>query len=125
MLSLTRSIVGTGLSIRRTAWTQCGSTRYILSMTSALKFATFRDCRPISFIRLWALPNWFTNEEIIARFRNFNVNEKDLEKAFYLMLWYGVLGIASNRSGHFIYDYGYDMKRLEAEIKTATDEVLY
>ena len=42
------------------------------------------------------------------------------------MLWYGVIGIAlSGGVEKFIYDYDYDMKRLEAEIRNNLDEPLY
>lgn len=41
------------------------------------------------------------------------------------MLWYGVLGIASDGRRHYIYDYEYRMKRLDAEIRALDGEVLY
>jgi hypothetical protein len=42
------------------------------------------------------------------------------------MLWYGVLGVAnSTGSEHYIYDYDYDMQRLDAEIRSSPDEVLF
>jgi hypothetical protein len=67
-----------------------------------------------------------TRNEVIERFRKFNVEEKDLDTAFRLMLWYGVLGVAAGTGAeHFIYDYDYDIRRLEAEIRSSTDEVLY
>jgi hypothetical protein len=67
-----------------------------------------------------------TRDEVTERFRRFNVDDKDLNKAFRLMLWYGVLGVAANTGGeHFIYDYDYDMQRLEADIRNSADEVLY
>jgi hypothetical protein len=67
-----------------------------------------------------------TRDEVIARFQKFMVPDRDLNNAFRLMLWYGVLGVAAGTgSEHFIYDYDYDMQRLEAEIRSSTDEVLY
>jgi len=67
-----------------------------------------------------------TREEVIDRFRKANIDEDDLDQAFNLMLWYGVLGvIGRDGEGLFIYDYEYDMKRLEAEIKTGVGEILY
>jgi hypothetical protein len=67
-----------------------------------------------------------TRAEVIERFRKFNVAEKDLDTAFRLMLWYGVLGVAAGTGAeHFIYDYDYDIQRLEAEIRSNPDEVLY
>jgi len=69
---------------------------------------------------------FITHDEVIERFRKFNVAEKDLETAFRLMLWYGVLGVAAATGlEHFIYDYDYDMLRLEAEIRSSSEEVLY
>jgi hypothetical protein len=67
-----------------------------------------------------------TRGEVTERFRKFGVADDDLDKAFRLMLWYGVLGVASGTGAeHFIYDYDYDMKRLDAEIRNNPDEVLY
>jgi hypothetical protein len=67
-----------------------------------------------------------TRAEVIDRFRKFNVAEEDLDTAFRLMLWYGVLGVAAGTGAeHFIYDYDYDIQRLEAEIRNSADEVLY
>ena len=67
-----------------------------------------------------------TRDEVIQRFQEFKIDDKDLNNAFRLMLWYGVLGVASaTGSEHFIYDYDYDMQQLEAEIRNNTDEVLY
>jgi hypothetical protein len=66
-----------------------------------------------------------TRDEVIERFRNFMVEDKDLDAAFRLMLWYGVLGVAAGTGAeHYIYDYDYDIKRLEAEIRNSGDEVL-
>lgn len=67
-----------------------------------------------------------TRSEVIELFRKFKVENQDLDTAFRLMLWYGVLGVAAGTgSEHFIYDYDYDMQRLEAEIRNSKDEVLY
>jgi hypothetical protein len=67
-----------------------------------------------------------TREEVIERFRKYHVDEGDLDRAFHLMLWYGVLGVAHDGGEeHFIYDFDYDMRRLEAEIRTSSDEMLY
>ena len=72
------------------------------------------------------MSKFVTHDEVIARFQKFMVPDKDLNNAFRLMLWYGVLGVAAGTgSEHFIYDYDYDMQRLEAEIRSNTDEVLY
>jgi hypothetical protein len=46
-----------------------------------------------------------TRGEVIEQFQKFKVDDQDLEKAFRLMLWYGVLGVAARTgSEHFIYD---------------------
>jgi len=67
-----------------------------------------------------------TREEVIERFRRANVAEDELDTAFRLMLWYGVIGVAAgDGSEHFIYDYDYDMRRLEAEIRGDPNEFLY
>ncbi len=67
-----------------------------------------------------------TRSEVIERFRRYGVAEMELENAFRLMLWYGVLGVALGTGAeHFIYDYDYDMQRLEAEIRNFSEEVLY
>jgi hypothetical protein len=70
--------------------------------------------------------NLLTKEEVVQRFLKFGVADIDLEKAFRLMLWYGVLGVAAGTGAeHFIYNYDYDMQRLDAEIRSSGDEVLY
>jgi hypothetical protein len=88
-----------------------------------------RDVSGLPSEILYALvnsPNLLTYDEVISRFSKYNVSEKDLGKAFKLMLWYGVIGIAlGGGNENFIYDYDYDMKRLEAEIRNNLDEPLY
>lgn len=65
-------------------------------------------------------------EEVISRFREYGIADKDLETAFHLMLWYGVLGITTpDGDERYIYDYEYNMKRLDAEIQNMREEVLY
>ncbi len=67
-----------------------------------------------------------TQEEVLERFRNFGISEGELTTAFRLMLWYGVLGMGSEDGRErYIYDYEYNMKRLEAEIRAQGNEVLY
>jgi hypothetical protein len=67
-----------------------------------------------------------TKEEIFEAFRGRGLKDEELENGLRLMLWYGVFGIAA-RDGtpRFIYDYEYNMKRLEAEILNTQDEMLY
>ncbi|MFT2215650.1 P-loop ATPase, Sll1717 family [Rhizobium giardinii] len=60
------------------------------------------------------------------KFCDFGLEQEDAEKAFTLMLWYGVLGIRTkDHSERFIYDYEYNMKRLNAEARILGEEVLY
>lgn len=52
------------------------------------------------------------------KFRDFGLKEAEAERAFTLMLWYGVLGIRSrDGSERFIYDLEYNMKRFNAEAR--------
>ena len=64
-----------------------------------------RDVSGLSFDILYSLvgsTKLLTREEVLDRFRKFKVEEKDLDHAFKLMLWYGVLGVASeNGAEHF------------------------
>jgi len=67
-----------------------------------------------------------TKSEVLERVRKFGVMIEKLENVFHLLLLYGVLGIANATDNYlFIYDYDYDMKRLEAEIRNSGDEALY
>jgi hypothetical protein len=68
-----------------------------------------------------------TKGEVIERFENANViGQQDSEKLFNYMLWYGVLGVVNiNNVECFIYDFGYNMSRLQAEAETQTEEPLY
>jgi hypothetical protein len=67
-----------------------------------------------------------TKGEVLDRFKDAGLSGADLETAFRLMLWYGVLGVAE-RDGRerFIYDYEYNMKRLEAEVRNAGNDALF
>ncbi len=67
-----------------------------------------------------------TRDEVIDRFAEFGVAASDTNRAFELMLWYGVLGIAvDDQNKRYIYDFDYDMRRLSAEIATRASDVLY
>lgn len=60
------------------------------------------------------------------KFRDFGLQEAEAERAFTLMLWYGVLGIRSkDGSERFIYDFEYNMKRLNAEARMLGQGALY
>ncbi|WP_316159412.1 P-loop ATPase, Sll1717 family [Bradyrhizobium sp. SZCCHNRI3042] len=69
---------------------------------------------------------YVTRTEIIERFKRAQVSEENLGKAFHLMLWYGVLGVISpSGAERYIYNFDYNMNRLEAEIDTQRDEPLF
>lgn len=60
--------------------------------------------------------------DFIAKFERFGLASEEAEKAFSLMLWYGVLGIKNgDGKDRFIYDYEYSMKRLTAETRVLGD----
>jgi len=66
-----------------------------------------------------------TKSEITARFRAFDVPDDQLDRAFQLMLWYGVVGLETDSGARYIYDYEYKLKRLEAAERNLGDGVLY
>ncbi|MDT6939807.1 hypothetical protein RI570_06570 [Brucella pseudogrignonensis] len=64
--------------------------------------------------------------EFIDKFIQFGLSEEDADRAFSLMLWYGILGIRNKESkDRFIYDYEYSMKRLVAEARVLGDDARY
>ena len=70
---------------------------------------------------------YVTKSEILDRFERAKViDTKDADKLFQYMLWYGVIGVVNeNNVRCFIYDFDYNMKRLQAEISVLSDEPLY
>lgn len=70
---------------------------------------------------------YVTKSEILDRFERAKViDAKDSEKLFQYMLWYGVIGIVNeNNVECYIYDFDYNMRRLQAEISVQKDEPLY
>jgi hypothetical protein len=51
---------------------------------------------------------------------------RDEEKLFRYMLWYGILGVINrNNIELYIYDFDYNISRLQAEARTQDDEPLY
>ncbi len=57
--------------------------------------------------------------EIVRRFEEAGIKSADAERAFKLMLWYGVIGVLTVAGNErYIYDYNYSMKRLEAEVRS-------
>ncbi|MEQ1951348.1 P-loop ATPase, Sll1717 family [Mesorhizobium sp. CN2-181] len=67
-----------------------------------------------------------SKSDFVRRFGDSGLTSEEAEKAFHLMLWYGVVGIIS-KSGEerFIYDYEYNMKRLGAEARNLGDNAIY
>jgi hypothetical protein len=64
--------------------------------------------------------------DIFQCFKEAEIDEGDMEKTLRLMLWYGLVGILNNRGVYkYIYDYQYDMKRLEADLRICKEEAVY
>ncbi len=80
-----------------------------------------RDVSGISADLLYSLVGTtkeMTKTDFHARLADFGLSAEDIDKAFNLMLWYGVVGIKEpDGCEKFIYDYEYNMKRLNAEAK--------
>jgi hypothetical protein len=70
---------------------------------------------------------YVTRDEVLERFERAKVIEpKDRDKLFYYMLWYGVLGVVNaNYAECYIYDFDYNIDRLEGEISAMKDDALY
>jgi hypothetical protein len=88
-----------------------------------------RDASGISADILYALigiQKDVTEAEVLARFSAAGIPPQDIEEAFRLMLWYGVIGIrAQSGSERYIYDVDYNMKRLEAEVRALPSGVMF
>jgi hypothetical protein len=76
---------------------------------------------------LAGMTRYVTKGEVIERFEKANIiGHKDSEKLFNYLLWYGVLGVVNiNNVECFIYDFDYNMSRLQAEAETQKEEPLY
>jgi hypothetical protein len=70
---------------------------------------------------------YVTKAEVLERFERANIiDPKDGEKLFQYMLWYGVLGVVNqNNVECYIYDFEYNMNRLQAEVDTQKEEPLF
>jgi hypothetical protein len=70
---------------------------------------------------------YVTKDEVLERFEKAKIiDAKDNEKLFQYMLWYGVLGVVNEKNVEcFIYDFDYNMNRLQAEIDTQKSEPLF
>lgn len=78
-----------------------------------------RDVSGISADVLYALigaTKVITRDDVLQRFQKIGIPSEDLDRAFDLMIWYGVLGILVNGKEKYVYDYDYNVKRLTAEI---------
>jgi hypothetical protein len=88
-----------------------------------------RDVSGLSADLLYSLvgvTQFLTKEEVYNCLELVSVAEPERDKAFHLLMWYGVLGIVA-RDGRerFIYDYEYNIRRLEAELRALDGEVLF
>ena len=64
-----------------------------------------------------------TKRDFLEKFADFGLEVSDAERAFTLMLWYGALGVVSkDGTDRFIYDYEYNMKRLNAEMRVLGEQ---
>jgi hypothetical protein len=70
---------------------------------------------------------YITKVEVLERFEKAKIIvPMGEEKLFDYMLWYGVLGVVNEKNVEcYIYDFEYNMNRLQAEILTQKDEPLY
>lgn len=67
-----------------------------------------------------------TKEGVKLKFKEIGVSNDELDTAFHLMLWYGIIGILNTHKAEmFVYDYEYNIRRLDAEIRNLGDEVVY
>ncbi|MDP3855099.1 P-loop ATPase, Sll1717 family [Phenylobacterium sp.] len=88
-----------------------------------------RDASGISADILYSLigiEKEVSKSDVLERFRRSGIPNDELDEAFRLMLWYGVIGIRSQSgSERYIYDVDYNMKRLEAEVRAMRPEALF
>lgn len=67
---------------------------------------------------------YITKGEVLERFQRVNLG--NLDKLFAYMLWYGVLGVVTTKNEvKYIYNYEYNMNRLQAETDIQAEEPLY
>lgn len=88
-----------------------------------------RDVSGLSAELLYSLvgaERMMTKVDFLTKFTQFGLEQGEAERAFSLMLWYGILGIR-NKDGkdRFIYDFEYSMKRLNAEARVLGDNAQY
>jgi len=70
---------------------------------------------------------YITKGEVLQRFEKAKIiSPEESEKLFEYLLWYGVLGVVNrNNVECYIYDFEYNMNRLQAEVYTQEDEPLF
>lgn len=80
-----------------------------------------RDVSGLSSDLLYSLvgaERYSTREGFVAKFLAFGLLDTEAVSAFNLMLWYGAIGLVTKDGRErYIYDYEYNMKRLEAEAR--------
>ncbi|TBN10891.1 hypothetical protein EYC79_18250 [Agrobacterium cavarae] len=78
-----------------------------------------RDASGLSADILYSLigtESRITKADVLSRFSSNGIADANLDEAFRLMVWYGVLGVVkSDGRDKFIYDYDYNIKRIFAE----------
>lgn len=69
---------------------------------------------------------YVTRSEILDRLNTKVPDPTSTDRAFRLLLWYGLLGVVDrNNDPKYIYDYEYSLDRLQTEIDLQKDEPLY
>ncbi|MFD1940821.1 P-loop ATPase, Sll1717 family [Paradevosia shaoguanensis] len=67
-----------------------------------------------------------TKADFIKKFEDFGLGQDDAQRAFTLMMWYGVIGLkGKDGRDRYIYDFEYNAKRLEAEAKLMGADGIY
>jgi hypothetical protein len=67
-----------------------------------------------------------TKSDVFKCFRNAGIVEENMDHALWLLLWYGMIGIQTSKGVQkYIYDYQYDMKRLDADIRICDEEAVF
>jgi hypothetical protein len=88
-----------------------------------------RDVSGLSAEILYALvgvTEFLTKDEVLQRFEAAGISKADSTPAFNLMVWYGVVGLAcDDGKSRYIYDFEYNMKRMDAEVRNLGEDALY
>lgn len=85
------------------------------------------DVSPITpdiFYGFIGYPQELSQNQVREGLRASGVRDEDIDDALRLALWYGALGLLRKGSVvKYIYDYQYDLKRLQADMRNAGDDV--